>query len=387
MRGMRAASCARAMTIAAGLALSGCHQVDDALFGAAPGGSTPQVLPANAPASLPAPPPPPPSAQSEAPPPEAAPAPAGDLGPRVAAIAIANGTDTGTPVGRTAEGLRDQVRELQSRLMANARKLGQIRGSDQGLTASYQKTRSDIESRLAAGATPGNSQLVEKWNAAQSDLDKLATNLNDTASIGNAASTDSAAAQKLVQQINDASNTPGAVDEDHRQLDTLEDETQQIKISIDRLRKDVAADVPRQTGFLTAQRSALVQLQTAIRTGQMAKAAPMAAPQAPASASSDQSTPIAVIKFDQPKADYQKTLFAALSDALKAKPQARFEVLGVAPTADTVAAMQAAQTAARKHASEVVQTMTSMGVPAARMVVASKTDPSVQAGEVRVFAR
>jgi len=130
-------------------------------------------------------------------------------------------------------------------------------------------------------------------------------------------------------------------------------------------------------------------LQNAIRTGQpaAAAAAPAAPDVAPASAASDASAPITVIKFDRPGVDYQKELFAALSDALKTKPHASFEVLGVAPTADTAAAMLAAQEAARKHAADVVQTMRSMGVPAGRLTLASRTDPSVQASEVRVFAR
>jgi hypothetical protein len=62
-------------------------------------------------------------------------------------------------------------------------------------------------------------------------------------------------------------------------------------------------------------------------------------------------------------------------------------VLAVAPTAASAKEMAAAQSAAKQHASEVLQTMTQMGVPAGRVSVASSTDPSVQSGEVRVFAR
>jgi len=390
MRGIRASQCARIAAVAASLALAGCSSVDDALFGGAPGGSAP---PAPAPSfsasgqssAAPAPPP------AETPPPEAqeAPltvAPAGALGPRIAAIAIASGRDTGTDVGKTTQSLREQVRTLQTKLLTNARRLGQLRSSNQRLTASYQSSRSQIESGLK-GTTADKPQLVERWNAAQSVLDQLSTNLNETAGIGAAANTDSASAQAVVQQIESASSAPGAVDEDHRQLDTLEDETRQISISIERLRKEVAGDVPRETAFLATERSSLAQLQNEIRTGQPAAATAAPETAAAANAASDSSAPITVIKFDRPGVDYQKVLFAALSDALKTKPQARFEVLGIAPTAATAAAVLAAQEAARKHAADVVQTMTSMGVPAGRVTLASRTDPSVQASEVRVFAR
>jgi hypothetical protein len=49
--------------------------------------------------------------------------------------------------------------------------------------------------------------------------------------------------------------------------------------------------------------------------------------------------------------------------------------------------MVAAQSAAKQHANDVTKTMSAMGVPASRVTVASLTDPAVQAGEVRVFAR
>lgn len=390
MKGIRASQCARIAVVTAGLALTGCSSVDDALFGGAPGGSAPPAPAASFSASTqsaaaPAPPPPSPEAQ-EAPSPAA---PAGALGPRIAAIAIAPGSDTGTDVGKTTQSLREQVQALQTKVLANARRLGQLRNSDQKVTAAYQSSRTQVESGLKA-ATADKSQLVERWNAAQGALDQLSNNLNETAGIGAAANADSTSAQTVVQQIESASSAPGAVDEDHRQLDTLEDETRQISISIERLRKEVAGDVPRETAFLATERSNLAQLQNAIRTGQPTAASTAPAVQEPpvsTAAANDSSAPITVIKFDQPSVDYQKTLFAALSDALKTKPQATFEVLGVAPTADTAAAMLAAQQAARKHAADVVQTMRSMGVPASRVTLASRTDPSVQASEVRVFAR
>src|SRR5579872_5010332 len=115
MRGIGASQRARIAAVAASLALAGCSSVDDALFGGAPGGSAP---PAPAPSfsasgqssAAPAPPP------AETPPPVA---PAGALGPRIAAIAIASGSDTGTDVGKTTQSLREQVRTLQTKLLTN----------------------------------------------------------------------------------------------------------------------------------------------------------------------------------------------------------------------------------------------------------------------------
>jgi hypothetical protein len=239
------------------------------------------------------------------------------------------------------------------------------------------------------GTKPGNPELVDRWNAAQTALDQLATNLNETGTIGSTAAADSASAQQIVQQIAGASASPGANDEDHHQLDALDDETRQLIISIDRLRKEVAADVPREAGFLASERGNLARLQTAIKTGEPSganAAPPVHYAEAPASVAND-AKPLVVIKFDRPQVDYQQTLYSALNETLRTKPQAAFEVLAVAPTAESAAAVQAAQSAAKQHARDVLETMTSMGVPAGRVAVASLTDPSIQQSEVRVYVR
>ncbi len=94
-----------------------------------------------------------------------------------------------------------------------------------------------------------------------------------------------------------------------------------------------------------------------------------------------------VIRFDRANVDYQQTLYSALNQALAARPNADFQVVGVAPSRGNAASVQIAQTDARRHAQEVMRSMTEMGVPASRMAVASATDPGAAGAEVRVFAR
>jgi hypothetical protein len=427
MRGKRAGASTRIATvaaIAAALALAGCSDVDDALFGppdqsaavvrpihADPGenpppatevaSTEPSAAPTAALSQAPSPPPqaeapPPPQTDNSAPlagtlPPAGGASYAGDLGPRIAAISIEPGRDTGTPVAKTTAALREQAASLESKLMENAHHLGQIRIDNARLISTYQNTRAQIMTRLQIGTTPANPDLVSAWNAAQSALDQLAGNLNGTGAIGTAEASDSTSAQQLLQQISTASNTGGAADEDHRELATLDDEVRQMQISIERLRKEVAADVPRETTFLASERASLTQLQAAIRTGEPYSAnAVSSAPRyaaTPMPRVADNAKPLVVIKFDSPHVDYQQSLYAALNQALQTKPSAAFEVLAVAPTGQTASAVAAAQTSAKRHAHDVVQTMAQMGVPAGRVQVASSTDPTVQQSEVRVFVR
>ena len=94
-----------------------------------------------------------------------------------------------------------------------------------------------------------------------------------------------------------------------------------------------------------------------------------------------------VVRFDRPNVDYQQVLYAALNQALQNRPGATFQVVAVSPTRGTAASVQIAQTAARRHAEDVMRSMSDMGVPATRMGVASTTDPSATVSEVRVFVR
>ena len=69
------------------------------------------------------------------------------------------------------------------------------------------------------------------------------------------------------------------------------------------------------------------------------------------------------------------------------RPGAGFQVVAVSPTKGTAASVQLAQSAARRHAEDVLRSMTDMGVPATRVNMASTTDPGATASEVRVFVR
>ncbi|MEI9929710.1 MAG: hypothetical protein WDM89_03860 [Rhizomicrobium sp.] len=191
----------------------------------------------------------------------------------------------------------------------------------------------------------------------------------------------------MLNQIAATFDVSGAVDEDHRQLSVLEDETNQTIILIERLRRNVSADVQRQTAYSANERSNLAQLASAIKEGELySDAAPSMARSAAASYAPS-SGALVTIRFDRSHVDYQQALYSALNQALQARPDANFSVVAVSPTRGTASAVQAAQTAAKRHAQEVMHSITAMGVPAARLQVASSTDPSATSSEVRVFVR
>ena len=373
-----------ALVLVAGLGLAGCADVDSMLFGdneAAPDNSQSQASPAPAPSQT-----------------SYARVPVTNGGNSIAPVAtitpvaIEPGSDTGTAVSKSVASLRTQISGLQGSLAQNAQRLGDLRNSGAESAAAYHEAKARITTKLQVGTTRGNPELVSQWNVAQTALDQLAGNINGLNAVGTAVAGDASTAHYALDQITATFNVSGAVDEDHRQLSVLEDETNQTIVLIDRLLTEVSDNVQRQTAYVANERANLTTLASAIKNGELYGAdlgSPLMAASAagPAGTLAYSGTPLIVIRFDRRDVDYQQILYAALSQALQTRPGAAFSVVAVSPTRGTATAVQLAQTAAHRHAQEVMRSMTDMGVPASRLAAASATDPSATSSEVRVFVR
>jgi hypothetical protein len=370
-----------ALALVAGLGLAGCADVDSMLFGdsgTAPDESKSEAAPAPATTSY-----------------ANVPVTSGGSAAPVATItpvSIEPGSDTGTAVSKSVASLRAQVSGLQGSLAQNAQRLADLRNSGAESAAAYHEAKARITTKLQIGTTRGNPELVSQWLAAQSALDQLVGNLNGLGALGTAVAGDASTAHYALDQITATFNVSGAVDEDHRQLSVLEDETNQTIVLIDRLLTEVSGSVQRQTAYVANERANLTVLNSAIKSGELYGAdLGTSAMSASATGSGNMfaysGTPLVVIRFDHRDVDYQQILYAALNQALQTRPGAAFTVVAVSPTRGTATAVQLAQTAAHRHAQEVMRTMTDMGVLASRLTVASATDPMATSSEVRVFVR
>ena len=377
----------RALVVLTAIGLAGCADVDAMLFGES-GTEQETAPPAGPTAAAPTPAP----VQAAPLTTETQPAAAVGTVATITPVTIEPGSDTGTAVSKTVASLRSQLAALQGTLMANAQRYGDLRNSGAAAAGAYHEARARITTRLQMGTTRGNPELVAEWNRAQSALDQLAGNINGLSAVGTSVASDASTAHYMLDQINATFNVSGAVDEDHRQLSVLQDETNQSIVLIDRLLTDVSADVQRQTAYVATERANLTVLASAIKNGDL-YGADLGSPMLPAagapraSAFGYSGTPLVVIRFDHADVDYQQILYAALQQALQTRPGAAFSIVAVSPTRGTASAVQLAQTAAHRHAQEVLRSMTDMGIPASRLAVASATDPAATSSEVRVFVR
>ncbi len=401
---LRIAGSRRVLTLvlaAAALGIAGCSDVDNAMFGDDSGNAA--AAPAPAAGGMAGTLPSDSDSSAAAPVPVAGGAMPGTLpssgasvaaGPSVSItpVAIEPGTNTGTAVGQKVAQLRADVAGLQDRIVSTAQQLGELRGQAAGSAGAYHESKAHITTRLQLGTTRGNPELVAEWNTAQSALDQLTANINSLNALGTSVSGDASRAHFDLDTIQSTYNISGAVDEDHRQLSTLEDETDQTVVLIDRLMRQISEDVQRQTAYVANERANLTTLASAIKNGELygseLGAPMMASITAPASYGATPSgAALVTIRFDHAGVQYQQILYTALSQALQARPGAGFDVVGVSPTRGTASSVQLAQTDARRHAQDVMRSMTDMGVPANRLGISSATDPSINASEVRVYVR
>src|SRR3954471_20829505 len=297
-----------AFALAAGLSLGACSEIDS-MFG----DSTEDVAAE------------PPSAGPDAGAPPTAGAPIGAVpvqagAPPVAPItpvAVSSGPDTGTAVNKTIQSLRAQVAGLQQRLAANSGRVVELRNQGAGAAGAYQEAKAHITTRLQVGTTRGNPELVAEWNTAQGQLDGLSANLNAMNGVGTDVTNDSSTAHFTLDQISATFNVSGAVDEDHRQLQLLEDETSQTIVMIDRLLKEVSDSIQRQTAYIASERANLTTLAAAIKNGDFYGGSVGGGLGSGGLQTSVSGSPLVVVRFDRPNVDYQQILYTALNQALQ----------------------------------------------------------------------
>lgn len=311
-------------------------------------------------------------------------------GVSITPVTVEPGNDTGTPVSQTVGQLRGQLVAIGQRLAANAQRLSDVRNANVSSATTYQQSKAQIMTRLQLGTTRGNPELVGQWNTAQAALDQLSANINTLNAVGTDVTTDSSSAHFVLDQIVATFNVSGAVDEDHRQLAVLEDETNQSIILIDRLLKSVADDIQRQTAYVANERANLTTLANGIKNGELygADMTPMlgATRTAARGGAYAGGGAIAVVRVSG-GSNFQQPLYSSLNQALASRPGSNFEIVAVSPTRGTSNAVQVAQSSAKRRAQEVLRAMTDMGVPASRLQISSSTDPGLAAGEVRVYQR
>lgn len=309
---------------------------------------------------------------------------------------VTSGASTGTFVGKKVEELRDELRKLQSSIMQHNEQLQGTRSRIVENSQKYHGTIAAVESRLQVGTTRGNPVLVQQFNTAQQDLNRLSQDVGEMNKLSTGVASDSTLASFLTESVRAAYEVSGAVDEDHRQLAILEDEVDRTVVLIDRLNREVTEDVRRQSTWIGAEQRNLVQISAGIRQGESLGSSLLdaavtgrgaGANQVAAPGNTQGRRPLVVIRFDRPNVPYQQALYTAVSRALESHPTAVFDLVAVAPSAGGTARVAINTNKAKRHAEDVKRSLVEMGLPPTRVAVSARTLGAAKTNEVHLYVR
>ena len=379
----------RAAVLGAMLLLPACSFTEDALWpsltGEDPAGaSTEQAAPTQ---------------QAQAPTLQAAPTPAPVLGnSNFQPEGVTPGAKTGTFVGKKVIELRGELKRLQASISQHNGALQQLRARIVRDSQEYHGSVATINTRLQVGTTPGNPILVQQFNNARGNLERISADTGELNRLATAVSSDSTMSAFLSESTRAAFSVSGAVDEDHQQLAILEDEVNRTVVLIERLLKELAEDVRRQTNYVSTERLNLNLLSAGIKGGEiygasLANQAVIAAAgnsifQGPARARDTAGRrPLVVIRFDRPDIPYQQALYAAVSRVLERRPAAVFDLVAVAPSAGGPARVALNSNKAQRFAEDVLRSLIDMGLPPSRVAMSGKTSDSSKNNEVHLYLR
>ena len=316
--------------------------------------------------------------------------PPSQYAPPPQSVIVADTGPTGTFVGGKINQFRGDLVSIQTAISSHNNDYLRFKDLVDEQTTVYQGLSSAIRSRLQIGTTPGNPILVGQWNDASRALEDIQNNVNNLQIVNNRVTADAALIGHLQNAISSSFFISGAIDEDHNQLKVLRDDVERTKVLYDRLLKELEGRISREIVILNDERKYMKELAADVEVGKFGDS--VASPPTRGSGSNTSSriemapinydNAIVVIKFDDQDTDYAAGLFESISSALEQKPSAAFEVVAVSPTGQASFAAKA-----RDRASEILNKIAEMGVPANRLSLSSSNSASAQAEEVHIYIR
>jgi hypothetical protein len=308
-------------------------------------------------------------------------------------VPISSAEPTGTFVGQKIIEMRNQLVVLQQTIATHNAQVQQLRQETATASDRYHSLVAAITSRLQAGTTPGNPILTNQWNQAQNELDRMSSQVGRMNAESNAVASDSSMAAYILESARAAYGLSGAVDEDHRQLGVLEDEVNKTVVSIDRLLNELASDVSRQTNYIARERANMTTLSVAVKNGDMygQSLSNRAYTTVPVTAMQQSGPtarrPLVVIRFDNPNVEYEQALYTALKGALDRKPDAVFDLVAISPTKGGAGQSAVKSTTTKRHADQVLRSMSNMGLPGSRVTTSQTSSDTLDATEIQIYVR
>lgn len=324
-------------------------------------------------------------------------------------IEISKVGNTGTLVGQKVIAFRNELTELQESIKQNNAKLQNVRASVISNAIEYHNTTAAMEAKLQVGTTPGNPIMYNMLQKTQGNVVVMDENANTLNNIYNQAVSDISVVNNLLDAVRATYSVSGAIDEDHAQLRTIENETSQTAILLNSLISEVGSDYSRQLEYTNTARQYLASLDRAIKVGSYGVSnAPLPQtdnrvymserhnnivphsprqirerPQFNASRDGISGKPLFAAKFNRGNINYKNSLKNAVRAAKSKNTDFHYEVVAVTPATAAASVKNSAQS----HASDIFQQLVELGVTPDKIDILSKSSDRADGAEVQIFVK
>ena len=110
--------------------------------------------------------------------------------------------------------------------------------------------------------------LVKQYDQAQTELKNIESYTREINLLNQKVTADPGVVALLKSTINKTLRLAGAIDQEHRQLEILEDDVEKLEIHIARLINEITEEISRQAGFMKIENQNLLTIAVAIRNGE-----------------------------------------------------------------------------------------------------------------------
>ena len=309
---------------------------------------------------------------------------------------------SGTFVGQKISPLREDFDSVSEAFIIHRDSYEEIKNRVYGAATQFYGTVAAINTKLQLGTTPGNPVLVKQYDEAQTELKNIESYSREVNLLNQKVTADAGVVALLKSTINKTLRLAGAIDQDHRHLEVLEDDVEKIEVNIARIINEITEEVSRQSGFMRIENQNLLTLAVAIRNGEAmgtgirnrsflaAQALADAGPpdkQLEVKRVNITGLPLVVIRFDDPNIDYEKTLYDAIGITVDKKPDASFGLVAVAPIGKNEGETRINASKVKKYAERVLRSLVSFGLPSKKVALSAKTSGDVVVPEVHIFVQ
>ena len=309
---------------------------------------------------------------------------------------------SGTFVGQKIGPLNEDLSAVDEAFVVHRDNYEEVKSRVYGASTEFYGTVAAINTKLQLGTTPGNPTLVRQYDQAQTELDKIEEYMREINLLNQKVNADAGVVALLKSTLNKVLRLAGAIDQDHRQLEVLEDDTEKLEIDIARLINEITEEISRQAGFAKIENQNMLVMAVAIRNGEAMGTGILNRSFLAAQALADIGTPdqqldvpkikisglpLVVIRFDDPDIDYEKTLFDAIGTTVDKKPGANFGLVAVAPIGKNEGETRINSSKVKKYAERVLRSLVSFGLPSKKVALSAKTSGDVVVPEVHIYVQ